>query len=185
MELAVVEGAEEDILRLQVAVHDAAHVRRLQPRGDLLDDEERLLQAQRRRAVQASAQALAVEELEDEVGLPVVEHVVVHHLDDVRVAKLRDDGGLLAEAGHQPGVDAELALQHLDRHAPGQAEVARLPDRAHAPDADHPGQLVGVAKNGSCSELGHRAFATLAEMQRRVQARSTRGSGAGRPRLSS
>ena len=75
-------GGDEQVLGLEIAVHDAAAVRRRQAAGDLLGVGQRL--AQRQRAVgQRRSQRLAVEQLGDDVGLAVGGADVVDG-DDVR-----------------------------------------------------------------------------------------------------
>ena len=74
----------QNVVRLQIAVHDAGRVRRRQAAGDLGRDVERLPQPE-----PGAAQRLAVDELADDVALAdVVDR------DDVRVAQGRDGTSL-------------------------------------------------------------------------------------------
>ena len=80
---AAVPG-QQDVLRLQIAVHDAGRMRRGQAAGDLGGDVERLPQAE-----PGVAQRLAVDELADDVALADVVDG-----DDIGVAQGRDGTGL-------------------------------------------------------------------------------------------
>jgi hypothetical protein len=122
---------EEDVLRLQIAVGDVARMRRLERRRHLLRDLERLDQLHPP-AIHARAERLTVEELEHDVGQPVVGDVVVDQLDDVGVLERGDDLRLATEAGQRLGVVGELVAQELDREALGHTHVPRFVDGGHA-----------------------------------------------------
>jgi hypothetical protein len=84
---------QQDVLRLQIAVHDAGRVRRGQAAGDLGGDVEHLPQAE-----PGAAQRLAVDELADDVALADVVDG-----DDIGVAQGRNGTGL--DLTHSPGAE--------------------------------------------------------------------------------
>ena len=121
----------------------ALAVRGGQRRADLGDDRLHLLERQRP-AQQARRQRLALQQLEHDVRRAVGQRVEVQHLDDVRVPEPRADLRLAPEARQHDRVGG-AEQQHLDDHALArQAQVLRLPDRAHAALAEQPRDLVGL-----------------------------------------
>ena len=88
-ELEMAFAGDEDILRLQVPVDDAALVRRGQSLGHLGSPFERSPKRQHPFR-QSLSERLAPEELRDEIPLPVLETDVVQ----------RDDVGVAQSAGH-------------------------------------------------------------------------------------
>ena len=97
-----------DVVGLEVAVHDARLVRRLQRAADLPEQPPHLAE-RHRPALEARRQALAVEVLHHEVVAPVGELIEGEDVDDVRVADLVDRARLLLEAADQIGVTAPRA----------------------------------------------------------------------------
>ena len=89
--------AEEDVLRLDVAVDEAALVRERQPVRDRDGELDRAPQRQRARADDQVLEVLALDELEDDVLAPAV-LAAVDDGDDVRVRELRDRARLVPEA---------------------------------------------------------------------------------------
>ena len=92
-------GGDEDVVGLQVAVHDAAGVRGAEPGGDLEPVADHVALG-KRAAFEPDPQRLAVEQLGDQVG-----HVAGADVEDreqVGVRQRGDGARLLLEAG-QPG----------------------------------------------------------------------------------
>ncbi len=124
---------DEDVLRLEVAVHDARLVRRLQRLGDLDGQRQRALELHR--CAQQFPKRGAVEQLlHHEVHAALVADVV--HRGDVRVVERRRRPRLLLEPGQPLRVGGELLGQHLDGHLAAQARVLRQPHLAHAARAE-------------------------------------------------
>ena len=92
-----VDGGEEDVRGLEVAMHDAVRMRERKRRPHRVDDAGDGGQGQRS-GLQARLQVAPFEVLHDEVRTRVGRDVEVEDLDDVGVAKLRHDLGLAAEA---------------------------------------------------------------------------------------
>ena len=87
---------DEQVLGLDVAVHDAFVVRRRQPGHDLQRDVERLLHRQGT-GVEARAKRLPLEQFRDDVG-DVTLHADVVHRQDVRMIERADRARLPFEA---------------------------------------------------------------------------------------
>ena len=100
-------AADEDVRRLDVAVDDAADVRGLEGLRRLGRDAGGLARGERPVAAQDRREVLPLDDLHDEIrpGLALAE---VEHGHDVRVVEGRGRAGLVAEAGEEVGVLAEL-----------------------------------------------------------------------------
>ena len=134
-------GGDEDVLGLQVAVDDAAAVRRGQAAGDLLRVRQGLAQRQRA-AAERAAQRLAVEQLGDDVGPPVGGADVVDR-DDVRVVERGGGARFQLEAVEALRIGREARRQHLDGDVAAEARIAGPIDLAHAAGAEQRDDLVG------------------------------------------
>ncbi|CAB4577170.1 unannotated protein [freshwater metagenome] len=108
-------GGDEDVPRLDVAVHHARLVRGVECGRDARTDVDGELGAQLLLLVEQLAQALAVDELHHDRLAPAVLDRVVHG-DDVRVVELRDGDRLATEPLGDDGVAREVRFQELDRH---------------------------------------------------------------------
>ena len=147
-------GHQEDVGGLQVAVHHARAVGRLQRRAHLPGHGERLAQGHPALA-QPVRQALAAQVLHDEVRRAVFQAVEVHHLDDVGVAQLRGDLRLAAEARVLLLAQVVAVQQHLHRHLLArQPQVPRQEDRAHAPLPEQRRQFIRVPQDGADLDVG-------------------------------
>jgi hypothetical protein len=123
--------AEEHVLRLHVAVHDAARVSVRERVGHLAQHAHRLAERQGAAAREALAQRAALH-----VGRDVVEaprrHPRVEQRQDVRVAEPGGDSDLVEEASRGRGAGADVGAQHLEGDVAPVANVARLVHDAHA-----------------------------------------------------
>ena len=126
---------DEHVLRLDVAVHDAAVVRGAERAGDLDRVGDRLVDREPAHAADALLERLALDVLEDDVGTAVL-LARVDHADDVRMVELGDGARLAAEALELVGVRRDLAVHELDRDLPLQRGVERAVDRRHPTGAD-------------------------------------------------
>ena len=138
---------QEDVRRLEIAVHDAVRVRERQRGRHRVDDAgDRRPAAAGRRCSRAS-RSRPCEVLHDEVGTRVGRDVEVEDLDDVGMAKLRHDLGFAAEARERVLVLRQLREQQLHRELPGQAGVLGQIDLAHRAAADAAADDIGVAQD--------------------------------------
>ena len=128
-------GVQQDVLRLDVAVHDRVRVRGAERAGDLDRVRQRLVDRQPAEPPDAVLERLALDVLEDDVR-PVVVLARVDHADDVRMRELRDGARLTPEAFELVGILLHLAVQELDRHPALEVHVEGPIDRRHPSRAD-------------------------------------------------
>ncbi len=127
---------EEDVLRLDVAVDDPLLVRRDEPRKDLGDDFDHVVERKAPFALDSIRHRLADEALHDEVRAPVVEGPEVVDLADVGVADRAGRARFLVEALHGDLLSRLRGVEHLHRDAAPERHVLRLVDGAHPPLAE-------------------------------------------------
>ena len=125
----------EHVLRLDVAVHDAAGVGGAEGPRDLDRVGDRLVDRQPAHAPDAALERLPLDVLEDDVG-PAVLLARVDHPDDVRVAELGDGARLAPEALELVGVRGDLAVHQLDRDRAFERDVEGPVDRRHTARPD-------------------------------------------------
>src|SRR5205814_543651 len=89
---------QEDVLRLDVAVDDAALVGGVQAAADLADDFDGRLQGQAPDLLQAVVEVHAVQKLHHDEGSAVIGAVKVHDPDDIGVLQRAGGGGFGLEA---------------------------------------------------------------------------------------
>src|ERR1051325_10107202 len=120
-------------------MHGAALVKRIERRRDLIDNAEQLGDRHVRvldlAPIDGLLEALALDELHDEVRVPVGV-TEVEDLDEVRMMNSREQRGLAPQVLHQLLVLSELGPQHLDRDGPLEGEVIGALDDTHATSAD-------------------------------------------------
>ena len=148
---------EQDVLGLDVAVHDLVRVRAAERAGDLDRVGQRLVDRQPPEPADAVLERLALDVLEDDVG-PVLVLAGVDHADDVRVRELRDRPRLAPEALELVGVGRHLPVQELDRHPALEVDVEGLIDRRHPSGADLGVEPVAAAELHA-HERAHRELA--------------------------
>ena len=123
-------GRDEDVLGLEIAVHDALVVRLRERERDAARDGEEALERQRL-ADEVAAQRLALDELHREVRAPVRLADLVDR-DEVRVRHGGRRARLAQEAGAPSGIARDLFAQHLQRDRAAEALVVGEVDDAHA-----------------------------------------------------
>src|SRR5688500_10037600 len=135
-------GVDEDVLRLEIAVHDAPGVRRGEALGDLARPVERPAQ-RRRTTLEPGAQALSVEELRHQVRRAVSRSQVVED-EDVGMIEGARRARLLLEAAQPVGVAGQRCRQHLERYLPAQPTVESAIDLSHPAGAERRDDLIGT-----------------------------------------
>ena len=187
-------GGEQDVGRLQIAVHDPALVGRLHGLGQRGQQRGRLA-GRLRRARQGLGQAAPLDELHGEVRPAlVVAHVV--DLDDVRVPQARHRLRFALEPRPlvRPGVGA--GEQHLEGDEAVEPQVPGLVDDAHAPAAEQGLHLIAGdprqvgarcrARRRDCPGVGNIASSWASTARICCQRRRTSGSSSGQaPQTSS
>ena len=149
---------DEDVGGLDVAVHDVLGVRVLERAAQLLGHLAGLPGGERAAALQARRQALALDQLGDEVqallGLPDVED-----LHDPRIADARQELRLALEALGSVGILGPPRLDHLDRDGACQPPVVAAIHPAERALADQLVELVAAVEGaaGQIRGVGHQA----------------------------
>ena len=136
-------AAEEDVLRLDVAMDEPTVVRKCEPVGDPERELERPPHRQFPGAQHELLEVLAVDVLEDDV-LPSVVVPAVDDGDDVRVREPRDRARLAAEALEVFRILGVVLVEDLDRDAPIELAVVRAKDARHPAGAEELLELVPV-----------------------------------------
>jgi hypothetical protein len=148
-------GDEQDVLRLDVAVHDAAAVRPVQGPGHLADDPQRPAGVELLVLGDEVAQ-IQVAQRCGQVEQPVL-LAVVPDRQDVRVGHALGGLRLTLEALAELLVLGQPAREHLDRRGAAVLEVERLVDAAHPAL----GQL-GLELEAPAHHVAHRDAAAVA-----------------------
>ena len=105
---------QEDVVGLEVAVDDPLAVRGPHPGRELPADLHRRLRRQPLDPSKARRQALALEEVHDQVGGTVGQLTEVEDLDQGRVPQIGRGLGLVEKSCHQVRLLRVLGQQHLD-----------------------------------------------------------------------
>ena len=121
---------------------DSARVRVGERGGDRRAEPSRLVPAERA-AAGHRVEAVALDELENEDGLPAVLEDVVEP-DDVRVLEPGECRRLALEARAELLVVRDPGMQHLERDIALEALVVGAPDDAHATAAELVAQAIAV-----------------------------------------
>ncbi len=130
MSLIVVVGGDHHVLRLQVAVHNAALVHVVESLADTQRDFDRALDGQLLLLVQNGPQQPALSPLHDHVSAAALLVVVGPHNAGV-IEKLANLLFAL-EALEEHRVGFHLRQRHLDRHVMAVVVVERLVQHRHA-----------------------------------------------------
>jgi hypothetical protein len=136
---------DQQVAGLDVAVHEARGVGRLQRRGGLRDVVEDGVGRQRVVALEARRQRLTGHELHHEVCRAVLLAVV----EDARDALMVHEGrvpGLGAEALEEARIPHVFVFEDLDRDGAADDVVGGFPHLAHSADRDARTQLVASAE---------------------------------------
>jgi hypothetical protein len=154
--LGAAVARDEDVLRLQVAMHHAARVSRGEPRGDLCAVVDRLAWRQRTVSEQV-AQRAAIEQFHHRVGDGAVLAEIVDR-DDVRVGQ-RGDG---TRFGFEPSACDRIVRQRvgddLDRDVALQSRIAGAVHLAHSAGTE---QVEDFVRANSTAGLGRHAVRPL------------------------
>jgi len=144
-------GRDADVGRLEVAVHHARLVRRLEPLGDLPAHVDRFVHGQRS-ARNSSRQVLPRHELEREEANVVL---LVDAVDpgDVRMIERGERLGFSFEAPEPLFVVGQLLGQHLDRNFAIEPRIPRSIDLPHPPGSEGIEDL--IERKGLTGGEGH------------------------------
>ena len=131
---------DEDVVGLEIAMHDAACMRRFEPARSLRRDGGRLLRRQRTAADQV-AQRLAFEQFGDGVVHAVVAAEIVNR-EDVGMRERGDGARFAFEPRDAIRVGADRGRQHLECDIAPQLDVMRAVDLTHSARAEQADDLV-------------------------------------------
>ena len=126
---------EQEVRRLDVAVDDPLAVGVGQPQGRLAGVVGHVHRGHRPAGPEPLAEALAGDELHDDIE-DLADLVGVERPDDVRVVEHPDEFHLALEAGDDAGVRDDLGGDDLERDRPAHQLMLGLVDPAHRPRAD-------------------------------------------------
>ena len=135
-------AGDEDVLRFEIAMNDAAVVCRREASADLHRVVQRGRERQRRSA-QVWSERVSFEELDGDVWDPVAIADVVNR-EDVGVRQCGDGAGLAIEPLAHRRVGERASRHCFDRNVAAQTRVARAIHLAHAAAADGLDDLVGT-----------------------------------------
>ena len=179
--VALTRPAEEQVVGLEVAVHELAAVRLVEADGGLREHAHEARGLHRLLALQDEAELLAVEELHHEQ--PDARRLValeVHDLHDVVVRQLTRDLVLALEALERDLVLRYLVVEDLHGDARLRLLVDALVDASHAAVGDDAAELVAVAQARAEARIlfgvrdGHHAGVLQRASVRRAEARVVR-----------
>ena len=144
---------DQDVLRLQVAVHHLFAVRRIQGRAQLAGEFEPALERHTAGVVDQVGQILALDEGHGDV-LHAAEIAQVVDAQNVLVGDAAGQQQLLLEALH--GLRAgQLRAHQLERHGAVEFQVERLVDRPHAALAQQPFDAIAVGEHLAFGNVKH------------------------------
>src|SRR5207245_2326768 len=125
---------QENVARLDVAVHDLVFVEKAQPLGNLAEDCQGFVDRQGS-ALEPLLQVLAGNEFENQVR-NTIRLAEIQRLDQMRMTQLADGGKLSFEALEARRIQRQEAVADLHRHELTGVLVARLVHGRHAAAAD-------------------------------------------------
>ena len=169
-------AVDHHVRGLQVAMDDAAVVRRGEPCAELAGDLVGLGARQPADALQERRQVLAVHVLHGQVELAVHQADVVDAAD-VGVGDLARVPHLAPEALEHVRAVGERTAQELERHGLRELEVIGAVDVAHAAAAEEPDHAVAAGQHLAGLERGAAEAARGIEPADRRRRRRTRGPG--------
>ena len=129
--LSVPSRAQQQVLRLHVAVDEPGRVRVLEAAAGLEREPDGLVRRQPPALVEQVGERLAVDVLHDDVGPPVRLLAGVVDADDVRVRKPCRQPRLAQEPPAEAGVAGEALREQLHGDRPVELGVAAEVDRGH------------------------------------------------------
>ena len=151
-------AGEQDVGRLDVAVHQSDGVGGVERGGDLRDDRGGPLGREPPLAREQPLQVGAADVAHDEVEVAALLARRVDR-DDVRVVDRRRHARLALEALAEPGIGGPLRRDQLEGDGPAERQLGRAIDDAHAAAA---GDRLDAAAGdlGAWEQIGHAEIVT-------------------------
>ena len=154
-------GRDEDVARLDVAVHESGAVRLVERTGDRRADVDRQFGTEPLLRIEQLAQTLAVDELHHDRLAAFVDDDVVHG-DDVGMTEAGDGDRFAPESLGDDRIAGQIRLQPLDRDLAVEVVVGRHPHFGHASLTDPAFESVTARQQftcwrvrGRCGTRGH------------------------------
>ena len=129
-------GDQEDVLGLEIPMHDARGVGDLETVADLAGDPHDLVRLELAALLQQGDQRATMQELHQHIGASVLEHARVEGLGHVGRLQGGGDLGLAQQALHVARLRAVLGTHDLQRAHVPRAQMLHLVHGAHAAAAD-------------------------------------------------
>ncbi len=129
-------GDEEDVLGLEITVHDAGGVGGAERARHLPHDAQRLAGSQTPEPAQTLVERLALEQLHHDVGAAVLGVAEIEDLHDPRIGHRGRGARLVEEPPHGVGLERGRRVQHLDRRLASDHRVLGEPDGPHSAFTD-------------------------------------------------
>ena len=133
---APVVGNEDDVVRFDVSVDDLMGVRFRERRAHLPHDVERRARVEPLLLLEELAKRLALDQLLNDVGVPVLGDAEVVGCDDVLMVEPTRCLRLALDARERNGIDRGTDGQHFDRDGVADEEASGPVDRPDAARAD-------------------------------------------------
>jgi hypothetical protein len=130
-DLVIVTRHQEDVLGLQIAVHDAHRVRARQGARHLRDDVVSLSQIEATLTIEPGTEIFTLQVLHHDER-HVQPQAVIEYIYDVGRADLRGRAGLTLEPNPHLFVADLVGIDELDRARATERKVGRQPNRTHA-----------------------------------------------------
>ena len=149
-----IDDVDEDVGRLDIAVHDAGAVHHRQPFGQERPDPGDLGGRHGAPCLQKPAHVPTADVVHDDGGAVPLDHHVLH-TDDIGGAHSHQGGALAHEALNDPGILKKIDAQEFHREVDrGAVDAASQPDLALSAGADEGGQDIGAAEATGFSGAG-------------------------------
>ena len=160
---AIVPRGQEQVLRLEIAVHNPSRVRPVERQRHLGEERHGRLGGERPAALEDGVEIVAAQQLHhQEGGARRLVDPGVEGLDDVLALDLGGHPRLELEAGAQVGPGDDLRQHHLERATLPGGEVYALVDRPHPAGLEAADDLVPTVEDSS---LGKRCRVVRAHIK--------------------
>ena len=154
----MIVGLDHHVGRLQIAMHDAFVVRRLQPIGNIARDAQRFRRGQRT-ICETRLKRFALDELHRN-ATRAIRFLEAVDLRDVAVVQRCEDARLALEAREAVGIGGDFDRKELQRDVAIELGVMRAIDLAHAACADRLTNVIGSDVISSRRHLFRRSDVT-------------------------